>query len=30
MHLNLVDAFELVFDRVFGRDDLGVFALDVE
>ena len=23
MHLNLVDAFELIFDRVFGRDDLG-------
>ena len=24
MHLNLVDAFELIFDRVFGRDDLGL------
>ena len=24
MHLNLVDAFELIFDRVFGRDDLDV------
>ena len=24
--LDLVDAFELVLDRVFGRDDLGVFV----
>ena len=28
--LNLVDAFELVFDRVFGRDDLGLVAFDFE
>ena len=30
MNLNLVDAVELVFDRVFGRDDLGVFVLDFD
>ena len=30
MDLNLVDAFELVFDRVFGRDDLRRFVLDLE
>jgi hypothetical protein len=23
MHLNLIDAIELVFDRIFGRDDFG-------
>ena len=27
MDLNLVDAFELVFDRVFGRDDLACLRL---
>ena len=26
MDLDLVDAFELIFDRVFGGDDLGVVA----
>ena len=30
MHLNLVDAVELVLDRVFGGDDLGLVALDFQ
>ena len=29
VNLNLVDSIELVFDRVLGRDDLRVFALDL-
>ena len=28
MHLNLVDPIELVLDWIFGRDDLGVRAID--
>ena len=30
MDLDLVDAFELILDRVFDRDDLDVVALDFE
>src|SRR4029079_17848613 len=30
VYLNLVDAFELIFDRVFGGDDLGGFVFDLD